>query len=104
MTTREVLQASRDRIADPERWCQGAYAKNKGGLEVCPLSPEACQWCVSGSIMKTINATLARNRYSSLLDRFSGYLTIERANDLGGHAAILAAFDKAIAGLLDDDA
>lgn len=105
MTTAEVLQKARDLIADEDRWTHGYYARDEEGFEVEPNEPGACQWCALGSIyhvlgaevvyaeeepdaVRALNATAAAGGSADN----PAYI-----NDINGHAAVLALFDKAIA-------
>lgn len=50
MTTLEVLQEARRRLASPDSWCQYSYAMNAVGKHVTPVSPEATRWCLTGAV------------------------------------------------------
>lgn len=48
MTEREVLIKARERIA--RGWCQGAVARDENNIIVSADSPNATQWCLTGSM------------------------------------------------------
>lgn len=50
-TTKEILQAARDKLAVPGVWTQRALARDLSGNRVNPRKPEACQWCAYGALM-----------------------------------------------------
>ena len=39
-------------LADESKWCQGAQARDKNGEAVDPNSPDACCWCLIGSVKR----------------------------------------------------
>jgi len=52
-TSLEVLKGARDLLADPERWCKGAFALDAhGNLLADGFEPGACKWCLAGAIEK----------------------------------------------------
>jgi hypothetical protein len=50
-----ILQEIRKLLADPAHWHQGCYAINAHGNFESPTSEHACQWCLMGAVLKTIN-------------------------------------------------
>lgn len=97
MTTAEVLQKARDLIADESRWTHGYFARDEHGFEVEAIEPSACKWCAIGAVYRVLDfdddggmAPMPEAAYA--LPR-----NIVDINDRGDHAAVLAAFDEAIA-------
>ena len=50
MSTLELLEAVRAKIADREHWTQHTDARDAEGAEVSILSPKVCCWCVTGAL------------------------------------------------------
>lgn len=94
MTPREILTAARALIAEPERWTQGAYARDAAGVPVDDSAETAICWCASGALFKFSSlpgADRARSAVASIVGPIPDF------NDHHTHAEVLAAFDKAIA-------
>jgi hypothetical protein len=51
MTVVQLLEAAKEKINTPEKWCKRANARDANGTEVKALSPNACQWCIDGALM-----------------------------------------------------
>lgn len=49
-------------IADPQRFCTGALARNRSGSPVLPTSPSAHQWDAAGAIMKILGAKITAKK------------------------------------------
>lgn len=121
---RDVLQLARDRIADPKHWCQGAYAMQDtrmtgltgmkiGDAEIgavtgvvmrtrsSPHAPNAVQWCAIGSVSKEADRKAhLRGRALDALDAIAERefkLPVSEVNDILGHEATIAMFDKVLA-------
>lgn len=100
---REILIAAREKITTPERWCQGAHARDEGGQTVLAKDPAACVWCIDGALwaVTRFTQTSARASASILLGEQIGAYSansIHKWNDAPErtHAEVLAAFDRAI--------
>ena len=103
----EVLMEARYLISSPERWTQGANARNARGRRTHWGSPEAVCWCANGAIAK-VAATAAEPRigFDFLVER--ARVRLDRAvdhpygaftfNDSHTHEEVLGMFDRAIAG------
>ena len=101
----QVLRDARNLIAAPERWTQGALARDRCGMPMAPDSPHARRWCMVGAIRVVIvevdgdlfwDCVDAVDAVDAVSDVIGGGTTAW--NDLPGrsHAEVLAAFDEAI--------
>lgn len=98
MTPKEILIAARAKIEAPERWTQGAYAKDVDGQQADPCGKRAICWCIYGAVMATTDGDYHKEHSATVL---IGEIVnnIARWNDAPTrtHAEVLAAFDRAIA-------
>jgi hypothetical protein len=46
------LREARDLIAVPGQWTKGAFARDREGVNVSALSPNARAWCIEGALCK----------------------------------------------------
>ena len=99
-----VLRAARERIATPERWTQGEYARTDKG-DALPaddiLSRRASCWCAVGALRAAGVWSDDGNQFTRALADAIGLLDdycIPDWNDTPGrtHAEVLDAFSKAI--------
>jgi hypothetical protein len=90
---RQHLPATRDLIADRDRWTTGALALRPDGTPCGPKSPPACAWCVLGAFMRVSGLLVndAEDVLRGLLGRPPSVV-----NDREGHPAVLALLDRAI--------
>lgn len=99
--TADILRQARDLIAEPEHWCQGAFARKVCGGTVPPGSPDAARWCMLGALMRCAvwvpEWILARA--SVVLEDIVSPYSIESYNDLRGryHHEVIAVYNRAIA-------
>jgi hypothetical protein len=107
-TVRTILEAARAKIAEPEHWCQHAFATTKDDMPCGTLEPDAVKWCATGTFMSLDIADTAERTYllDKVLDTLRSsipgrnyYNKIEQFNDSHTHAEVLDLFDKAIASL-----
>ncbi len=94
------LQAVRDLLADPERWTQGALARDAHGLSTLGITSESTCFCLMGALYKlhpyggdaffNLEQHLA---HSPALDGDSSYA---HYNDTHTHAEVLALLDERI--------
>lgn len=49
MRTVDILRAAREKIARPEHWTKGMYARATDGEYAAPRSPRAVCWCALGA-------------------------------------------------------
>lgn len=64
----------------PDKWCQGAYAKDKDGKSVNFESDEICSMYLYGAIQKFYESGFERNRIYTLLGK-NIFETILNYND-----------------------
>ncbi len=101
MTTLQTLEAARNLLSDPARWCRNREAEDNEDRVVRPDSSRAIRWCVVGALAK-FSSPLDRE-FSDACDLLeeqahaAGYLKLTAINDLGGHRMVLEALDAAIA-------
>jgi hypothetical protein len=99
----DILKAAKEKIATPDKWTQGAYAKDANGYAVVETSNKAACFCSLGAIYAANprkegtpnwDAQLAARDLASVV----GKQSIVNWNDEEGrtHEEVLAAFDKAI--------
>lgn len=102
---RDLLRRAGQKVATPDRWCQGALAKTATGLEICPAHPRAVRWCPIGALYSAARAAPEDETKGKLVPHLVAYLgaaagrehkmTIEGVNDRLGHAAALAVMRRA---------
>ena len=93
-TVRDVLIRARERISVPERWTQGAVARDINGSDVMTHSKRAVCWCSMGAI----KAEAGELQYRAALNFLTGIQgeCVHEYNDTHTHTEVLAMFDKAI--------
>jgi hypothetical protein len=97
MTTLEILKAGRAKIAKKENFVKGHYALDSEGMDVLPMSSEACRFCSEGAIHASVR--LEDHRYKDYAlaalkeEMLEGIITF---NDSHTHAEVLNAWDRAI--------
>lgn len=100
-TVVEVLTCARELIADPKHWTKDTLARNSAGLVVDVNSPDACQYCSMGAIIKCAPSTDMRGVDYTAMDALSRVVVVPvpafNDRDATTHDDVLAAFDKAIA-------
>jgi len=101
------LRAAKERIEDPNDWCQGFLAVNNDGGEVPPNSKNAVRWCATGSL----NVPAFDWGGFDILEAVARQMLAERGventdtdlcnaaflNDTFGHAAVMELYGRAIA-------
>lgn len=100
MTIAEILEAAKAKIANPENWTQGYYAKDENGDELLGNEPDAVCFCGYGAI-EAVTDTVHMGKgwpkeAEDALDAAAGK-NFPCFNDERTHAEVLAVFDKAIA-------
>lgn len=97
MTTKEVLIAARAKIAKPEQWTQGYYAKDAAGIEANPFSTEAACYCVLGVLhASAVGGFSFSNAVDAIRDQIDCAISTWNDNPSRTHAEVLAVFDRAI--------
>lgn len=94
-TAVDILRAARELIAEPEKWTQGAYARDIEGLSTNESSRRAVCFCSSGAVYRVGGRDLRRLDAISLLRRAMGG-DIVQFNDSHTHAEVLGRWDTAI--------
>lgn len=106
MNLRQLLERSRELIADPKHWTQGVGARDASGNPIASDAPECVCWCAAGAIYKASSDALDDGYASHYgetklwVDQMAwkrGFANIESLNDNTDHATVLAVFDEAIA-------
>ena len=85
-----ILQAARELLSDPERWCQGNFV-------TLDAQRQPVAWCAAGALYHVDRydgrlAELASERFRLA----AGAVTISGFNDSHSHEDVLRVFDKAI--------
>lgn len=107
MNKLELLKAAREKIAKPEYWTKGDFARDVGGKGVAATDPAACCFCAHGAIHRVRglhnraaieDACWATAALNSALTLISGHDTVPEFNDAPEtrHADVMALFDVAI--------
>jgi hypothetical protein len=98
MTTLEVLKAARELIATPDKWSQGAMARNADGRPVWAAANDAVCFCAEGAIQRA-GAGMFNRAFNVVVDLVETGDPLHRFNDASttSHEDILALFDRAIA-------
>ncbi len=101
----QLLQDARALIADPKNWTQGAYARDKDGINVGTSSPQAVCFCGNGALMHAHAMAEPGLGYQAAWDAMDALgctarrvhgLAVESVNDRLGHPAVLALYDLAM--------
>ncbi len=118
MSELEVLKSARKIIENADNWTQGVLARKADNSNCKVADAEACKFCMVGAVLKAADIgepTLAEPNkylfYDQLYRRLSQYLGVADAdrmylgkfNDESKHEDVLAAFDRAIAALEQEE-
>ena len=96
MTPVEILKGARELISNRAQWTTGERARDKYGYSVHPHSMAAVCWCANGAVEKIGHRFATPTVWNTLQDA-AGSNSIVRTNDMHGHPATIAMFDRAIA-------
>lgn len=104
MTPKEILIKARELIADPEHWIQGVNAQDADESEVDPEDETAVCFCMAGALLHVGagDAAFRIEAHAALVraaQATCGLISPFNDDPDRTHADVLAAFDKAIAGL-----
>lgn len=101
----ETLEAARDRIATPECWTKGAYARDSSGNPVPPWGAAAVCWSIRGSLIASqtkmfVPAGVIRGQIETAFALYlpSGFSNVEQFNDnyRVNHNLVLSVLNKVI--------
>ncbi len=100
----QFIQTAKELIQDERHWCRCYLALDAYGLSVDPAGPDAVKRCALGALIAaayqlTNNKVWAHELALNALRPLCGSNSIVLINDHRGHAAVLALFDEAMAGL-----
>ena len=86
-------------LESPDRWCQGASARNEKGDGIYSESPDACRWCIAGAILRIYGSLGCPAVYEKMQDALglkrTDSLILFNDNRKTTHEQILAAAKKA---------
>jgi len=109
MNELELLKVARVKIAKPENWTQGWYARDASGYSVAPADESACKFCALGAILAcgdddSFGSAFFENAAASLRKNLP--VDFARACVMGfnddpkrTHAEVIDLFDRTIASL-----
>jgi len=106
MTTtvqKQVLINARALIADPAHWTRRTLACTAAGQPVAWYDHSATKWCATGAIYRGAYDLVGDPNEAARIGHLvvksvspRRWLPVTSINDVLGHAAVLAAFDKAL--------
>jgi hypothetical protein len=100
----EGLVSLRDLLADPERWTQGAAARDATGEEMGVNRAAACRWCLTGGVRRIAGTGLGLEMLRVLARHLPpGSPRLAAFNDTHTHADVLDLVDRTIQDLARDD-
>jgi hypothetical protein len=100
-----ALLRARSLIADAPRWTSGGLARAPDGRVVAWIDDSATQWCAVGAIYRaTYDLVRDQKKAICIGDQIAARIlprpwprgSLVALNDACGHAAVLAAFDRAL--------
>lgn len=104
-TYRQVLEAARDLLSDPERWTQGVFARDENGVQVRPKDASACKWCLLGAVAICsndigISPPQLLNYLNEMMKHIYGddFANLGDLNDYVSHSVLLEFMDRALQG------
>ena len=100
--SRPIIERARTLIVDESRWCRGALARDVSGRQVDPTDATALRWCACGALvavaLELVSDLSQAHDLAAAAAREMRYCSsLINTNDTGGHVAVLALFDKALA-------
>ena len=98
----QIVELARSLIADDRHWCPHHLALDKNGVAVSPMSPRAVRRCAVGALIAaayqlTHNFDTARRLGHEVFAGLSHPTSLMQLNDIRGHSAVLARFDRVVA-------
>lgn len=102
MNAKEILIAAKAKIATPETWTQGTFARDARGGVTYEADPAAVCWCSLGAlslVSQNASGKLYLRAHGELYQSFeaAGFQSISKGNDWLSHPEVMACWDKAIA-------
>lgn len=96
MLAADLLRAARARIFDPERWTQGALARDAMGNLIAETDSRAKCWCARGAYYAEdpLSSHGGEKFLNEAADEKGTF--VERINDRGRHADVMDLYDRAI--------
>ena len=106
MTTtvqKQVLINARALVADPAHWTRRTFARTADGHAIAWYDHSATKWCATGAIYRAAYDLVGDPNEAVRIGHLvvksvspGRWLPVASINDVLGHAAVLAAFDKAL--------
>lgn len=98
----DLLRRARARIATPETWCKGSFARNASGRKCKASSAHAVAFCAEAAIWADCADDQrgdVKRRAFDLIEDAMGNSDIRAFNDAPAttHFDVLAAYDRAVA-------
>jgi len=98
---RQILERARTFISHEEHWCRGALGRDAYSNRVDPTDATALRRCAFGALMAAAVELVADPKQARALadvvaQETCGANFLVHTNDMNGHAAALALFDKAL--------
>jgi hypothetical protein len=99
-----IIERAKELIQDERHWCRGYLGMDASKDSADPTSSETVRRCALGALIAAAyQLTSDRSRAYDLalnaLRPLCGSNTVVLTNDHRGHAAVLALFDEAMAGM-----
>jgi hypothetical protein len=100
----QIIERAKELIQDERHWCRGYLAMDASRESADPTSSEAVRRCALGALIaaayELTNSVLSAHELAvNALRPLGGSSTLVLTNDHRGHAAVLALFDEAMAGM-----
>lgn len=94
-----VLVAIKSRLASPDAWTRGAYARDVYNQPVSCIRPSACKWCLAGALLADdmVGGEECWTLFTRIVNE-RGFSDIATFNDdpLTTYANVLQVLDEAI--------
>jgi len=100
----QIIERAKELIQDERHWCRGYLGINASGDSADPTTGEAVRRCALGALVAaayhvTNDRIWAYELALNVLRPLCGSNAVVLTNDHRGHAAVLALFDEAMAGM-----
>ena len=98
--TADILRQARALIEPEAQWTTRVFARNAEGHPVSACRDDAVCFCALGALESAAHGRPYWRAFRALqraVARYENYENIAEANDIGGHAAVLALYARAIA-------